>query len=487
MPTYISTPAEFTGQLLAPGDDGFDTARRVWNGAIDRTPAFIARCRCTGDVVAALRFGRRHGLPVAVRGGGHSIPGHSVCEGGLMIDLQPMKAIALDTRRRIAVVGPGVLWQELDAATQRHGLATPGGEVSDTGVAGLTLGGGIGWLSRLYGLAADNLLAAELVTADGEVATVDDAADPELMWGLRGGGGNFGIITRFRFRLHTVGPLWGGLVLYPGERAAEVLAAAVALGDHAPRELGLVAAVISAPPAPFVPPEQVGRPVVGIAAAYLGDPGDGLDALAPLRGLGGPLADTFGVTRYVDLQRMFDDGTPAGLQYYVKSDFLTGLNPDALERLATHGRTPSSPRNQMLLRRLGGRIADIDPAATAFATRDAQHMLLLAGAWTDRATRRRTGTGCAAPGTRYGRGRTAPTSTISATRAPPAFGRPTRPPPGDDSPPSSGEWTRPTSSPTTKTSHPRRSHAAASRCPHRRRSGSAAIDAGAALHRPAGA
>jgi FAD/FMN-containing dehydrogenase len=383
MTALIPALADFTGQLLAPGDDGFDTARRVWNGAIDRTPAFIARCRCTGDVVAALRFGRRHGLPVAVRGGGHSIPGHCVCEGGLMIDLQPMKGIAVDARRRLADVGPGVLWQELDAATQRHGLATPGGEVSDTGVAGLTLGGGIGWLSRRYGLAADNLLAVELVTADGQVVTVDDAADPELMWGLRGGGGNFGIVTRFRFRLHPVGPLWGGLVLYPGERAAEVLAAAVALGDDAPRELGLVAAVISAPPAPFVPPEQVGRPVAGIAAAYLGDPGDGPDVLAPLRGLGAPLADTFGVMRYVDLQRMFDDGTPAGLQYYVKSDFLTGLNPDALDRLATHGSTPSSPRNQMLLRHLGGRIADIDPAATAFATRDAQHMLLLAGAWTD--------------------------------------------------------------------------------------------------------
>ena len=380
---FGSTLADFTGELLAPGDEGFDAVRRVWNGAIDRSPAFIARCRCTSDVAAAVSFGRRHGLPIAVRGGGHSIPGHSVCEGGLMIDLQPMKAITIDAPRRVGAVGPGVLWQEFDAAAQRHALATPGGEVSDTGVAGLTLGGGIGWLSRLHGLAADNLLAVELVTADGEVMTVNDSVDAELMWGLRGGGGNFGIVTRFRFRLHPVGPLWAGMLLYPGQRAAEVLAAAVALGDDAPRALALVAAVVCAPPAPFVPPDYVGRPVAGIATAYLGDPADGPEALAPLRGLGPPVADTLGVMRYTDLQRMFDDATPPGLQYYVKSDFLAGLDADALSQLAGYGTAPSSPRNQVLLRRLGGRIGDIDPFATAFAARNAEHMLLLAAAWSD--------------------------------------------------------------------------------------------------------
>jgi FAD/FMN-containing dehydrogenase len=380
---FSSSLADFTGKLLAPGDDGFDAARRVWNCAIDRIPAFIARCRCTSDVVAAVRFGRRHGLPIAVRGGGHSIPGHSVCEGGLMIDLQPMKAIAIDAPGRVGEVGPGVLWREFDAAAERYGLATPGGEVSDTGVAGLTLGGGLGWLSRLHGLAADNLLAVELVTADGEVLTVDDGADPELMWGLRGGGGNFGIVTRFRFRVHPVGPLWAGMLLYPGQRAADVLATAVALGDDAPRELALVAAMVSAPPAPFVPAEYAGRPVAGIAAAYLGEPNDGPQALAPLRGLGAPIIDTFGVMRYTDLQRMFDDGTPPGLQYYVKSDFLAGLDGDALSHLAGYGTAPSSQRNQLLLRRLGGRIGDVDPAATAFAARNAEHMLLLSAAWTD--------------------------------------------------------------------------------------------------------
>src|SRR3712207_2843435 len=197
-----SSISGFSGELLTAGHPDYDRVRRVHNGAIDRRPAFIARCASTADVVAAVRFGRRHDLPIAVRGGGHSIPGHSVCEGGLMIDLSPMKQVAVDPRRRTADVGPGVLGREFDAAAQQHGLATPGGEVSSTGVAGLTLGGGIGWLSRLHGLAADNLLGVELVTADGDVVTADDAVDAELMWGLRGGGGNFGIVTRFRFRLH---------------------------------------------------------------------------------------------------------------------------------------------------------------------------------------------------------------------------------------------------------------------------------------------
>ena len=272
-----------------------------------------------------------------------------------------MKSIAVDPLRRTADVAPGVLWQEFDAAAQRHGLATPGGEVSDTGVAGLTLGGGIGWLSRLHGLAADNLLAVELVTADGNVVEADDHTDPDLMWGLRGGGGNFGIVTRFRFDLHPVGPLWGGMVMFRGDRAAEVLAAAIALGDEAPPELGIEAVLVSAPPAPFIPSDQVGRPVVAVAAAYIGDPAVGRAAVAPLRRLANPMADSFGVTAYPDLQRMTDAANPPGWQHYVKSDFLSDLDDDAIGRLADHGTSPSSPFDQVLLRRLGGRIGDVDP------------------------------------------------------------------------------------------------------------------------------
>lgn len=378
-----SVLSDFSGELLAPGDPTYDEVRRVWNGSFDRRPAFIARCRTTADVAAAVRFARRHDLPVAVRAGGHSIPGHSVCEGGLMIDLQPMKGVAVDADRRTADVEPGVLWQEFDAAAQLHGLATPGGEISDTGVAGLTLGGGIGWLSRMFGLAADNLLGVELVTADGDVRTADDDTDPDLMWGLRGGGGNFGIVTRFRFRLHPVGPLWAGMVVFTGDRAADVLGAGVELGDTAPRELALTAAVVAAPPAPFVPPEAVGRPVAAIAAAWIGNPDDGPAALAPLRSLGAPMADLFGVMPYTAVQQMFDGANVPGRRHYVKSDFLNGLDGAAVASLAAHGTAPSSPLNQLLLRRIGGRIDDVDPEATAFANRDAEHLLLLAGTWED--------------------------------------------------------------------------------------------------------
>ncbi len=373
----------FAGRLLTPTSDHYEATRRIWNGSIDRRPAFIAQCTSTSDVVAAVRFARRHDLPIAVRGGGHSIPGYSVTDGGLMIDLQPMKTVTVDPGARVSHVGPGVLWQEFDAAAHRHGLATPGGEISDTGVAGLTLGGGIGWLSRMHGLAADNLLGVELVTADGAVLTADDDTDPELMWGLRGGGGNFGIVTRFTFRVHPIQPLWGGMVLYAGDDAAEVLRAVVDISDAAPRELALVAAIVSAPPAPFVPPAAVGKPVVGVAAAYVGDPRTGAPASEPLRHLGAVLHDTFAVTPYPQLQRMFDDANPPGRQQYVKSDFLAPLPHAAVAALADCATAPSSPLNQVLLRRLGGAIGDRDDAATAFGYRDAAHMLLVAASWED--------------------------------------------------------------------------------------------------------
>lgn len=385
---HQTTLAGFSGELLTPGDDGYDSARRIWNGSIDRRPAFIARCRATEDVAAAVRFGRRHQLPIAVRGGGHSLPGYSTVEGGLMIDLQPMPSVVVSPQDRTAAVGGGALWRHFDAGAQAHGLATPGGEISHTGVAGLALGGGIGWLSRLHGLACDNLVGARLVTADGEVVDVDDDSDPELMWGLRGGGGNFGIVTRLLFRLHPVPPFFGGMTLYPGAAAHEVLDAVVSFGADAPRETGLTAALVSAPPAPFVPPDLVGAPIVSVAAAHIADPAEGESLLAPLRRLGPVLADTFGATRYVDLQQLFDEGAPHGLQTYTRSDFLGQLDDDAVGRLVAHGTTPSSPMNQVLLRRLGGRIADVPAEDTAFGLRDAEHLLMIVSAWTDPAADR---------------------------------------------------------------------------------------------------
>ena len=373
--------SDFSGELLKPGDPAYDRARRIWNGSIDRCPAFIARCRTAADVAAAVRFGRRHDLPIAVRGGGHSIPGYSVVEGGLMVDLQPMNGVVVAPNTRSAHVGAGALWRDFDAAAQQHGLATPGGEISDTGVAGLTLGGGIGWLSRLHGLAADNLRAVELVTAAGDVLSADDDTDSDLLWGLRGGGGNFGIVTRFTFDLHPVAPLWGGLVLYPGAAAGEALRAAVEIGNTAPRELALVAAVVCAPPAPFIPAALVGTPIVGLAAAYFGDIEAGRMLIEPLRQLGAPLADTFAVTSYVELQQMFDAANPPGRQQYMKSDFLGPLPPAGLDGLVSHALTPSSPLNQVLLRRMGGAIRDVPDTDTAFGHRDADHMLLVAASW----------------------------------------------------------------------------------------------------------
>jgi FAD/FMN-containing dehydrogenase len=376
------TARPFTGTLLTPESPGYDDARAIWNGAVDRHPALIARCRTTDDVVAALALARRHDLVVAVRGGGHSIPGWSVCDGGLVVDLTEMKQVTIDPVARTAVVGAGVTWGEFDAAAQRHGLATPGGEISHTGIAGLTLGGGIGWLSRMHGLACDNLLAVELVTAAGAVVRVDDATDADLMWGLRGGGGNFGVVTRFTYRLHPVGPVPGGVVFYPGERAADVLRLYRDLGAVAPRELSLVAVQVTAPPAPFVPEELRGRPVAGLSAAWFGDPDEGERMLGPVRtALGRPSIDLLGVLPYAALQQSVDASAPWGMRAHLKSDFLDELDDAALDALAEHAAQRAHPMSHVLVRRLGGAIADVPADATAFGHRRAAHMTTIVGVW----------------------------------------------------------------------------------------------------------
>jgi FAD/FMN-containing dehydrogenase len=379
--TTTHLPA-FTGTLLTPATPGYDDARRVWNGAIDRRPAFIARCRHADDVAAALAFARRHDLPVAVRGGGHSIPGWSVCDGGLVVDLTAMKEIRVDPSSRTALVQPGVNWGEFDAAAQHHGLASPGGEISHTGIAGLTLGGGIGWLSRMHGLACDNLIAAEVVTADGEILRVDDDADPELMWGLRGGGGNFGVVTSFTYRLHHVGPVPGGVVFFPGERAPEVLRLYRDLGAVAPRELSLVAVQVTAPPAPFVPEHLRGRPVVGLSTAWFGDPDEGERMLSPVTtALGRPAIDLLGVLPYCALQQSVDASAPWGMAAHVKSDLLDELDDDAVDTLSEQAAQRTHPLSHVLVRRLGGAIADVPTDATAFAHRQAAHLTTIVGAW----------------------------------------------------------------------------------------------------------
>lgn len=391
-----AVPAGFTGTMLRPGDGGYEHARRVWNGAIDRHPAFIARCRSSTDVAAMVRFGVRHGvrhgLALAVRGGGHSIPGLSVCDSGLVIDLTEMKAVRVDPARGRAEVGPGVVWRELDAATERQGVAVPGGEVSDTGVAGLTLGGGVGWLSRAYGLACDNLIAAELVTADGSVLQVDEHESPELMWGLRGGGGNFGVVTRFTFRLSPIPiPLYAGMVMHPLDRGREALRSFLDLAAVAPDALGLNAAMVTAPPAPFVPSELHGKRVVVLAACYVGSLAEGAEHVRPLREFAPPALDTFGPMPYTALQSMVDQAVPFGLPSYARSEWLRPLDDAGIGALLQTAADMTSPLSQVLLRIMGGAISRVPRDATAFRFRNAAAMLTCAAMWPDPAE----------PGTRH--------------------------------------------------------------------------------------
>jgi FAD/FMN-containing dehydrogenase len=367
------------GEMLRPGDPGYDEARRVWNGTVDRHPAFIARCRTTAEVAAAVRFATTSGLEIAVRAGGHSIPGLSVCEGGLMIDLAPMRALRVDVEGQRVSAEPGLLWADYDAGTQAHGLASPGGEISHTGVAGLTLGGGIGWLSRRYGLACDHLVGATVVLADGSVVEVDEERDPELLWGLRGGGGNFGIATQLRFRVHEVPPLYAGLALWPAAQGVEIFDRYRAAVAEASRELSLVAALLVAPPAPFVPSALQLQPAVGLAAVWVGDPADGERHLAPLRA--GALADTFEVQPYTAIQQWFDEGVPHGRRYHLRSEWLDELDSGAVDALVAAGAASSSPFNQVLVRHLGGAIAEVGPDDTAFRFRDATHLLTVAAGW----------------------------------------------------------------------------------------------------------
>jgi FAD/FMN-containing dehydrogenase len=376
------TTTSDVGEILRPGDAEYEHARHVWNGAIDRHPALIARCRDAAEVAAAVRLGTANGLEIAVRGGGHSIPGLSVCEGGLMIDLSPMKRVEVDTDRRIARAEPGLLWADYDAGTQVHGLASPGGEISHTGVAGLTLGGGVGWLSRRHGLSCDNLVGAQLVLANGDIVEVDESTEPDLFWALRGGGGNFGIVTEFRFRVHPVPPRYAGIFMWPSTEAPRVLSRFVELAADAPRDLAMVAAQVVGPPAPFVPAELQLRPVVAVAAVWTGDPANGPDAVSSLRDLR-PDVDTFGLHPYTAIQQWFDAGAPHGRRYHVRSEWLGELTSPAVDELSAAGASASSPFDQVLLRTMGGAIADVGPDDTAFRFRESDYLLTIVGAWED--------------------------------------------------------------------------------------------------------
>ncbi len=359
------------GRLLLAVDDGYDAARKIWNGMIDRRPALIARCAGVGDVVRCVDFARANDLVMAVRGGGHNIAGNAVCDGGLVIDLTGTKSVRVDPARRTARADAGVTWGEFDHETQAFGLATTGGQVSTTGIAGLTLGGGWGWLARKYGLASDNLVSVDIVTADGKLRTASATENADLFWGVRGGGGNFGVVTSFEYRLHPVGPVVGGFVFYPFAIAREVLQRYRELTQTAPDELAADAVLLTLPD---------GTKVAGIAVCYCGPVAEGERLLRPLKTFDTPLVDQLGPTSYTAVQTMLDASYPSGIQHYWKSSFLQDIGDKAIDTMIAQCTTLPSPMCHGLLEyQLGGAVGRVDRAATAFAARDAQHAFVSLG------------------------------------------------------------------------------------------------------------
>ncbi len=372
----------FRGALLRPGEEGYDEARQVWNGAIDRRPALIARCAGADDVVAAVRFARERELPVSVRGGGPSVAGHGVCDDGLMIDLSALKAVSVDPATRVARAAGGLLWSELDLATQRHGLATTGGSVSSTGIGGVTLGGGFGHLMRRFGLTVDNLRAADLVTADGTRLRVDDRHEPELLWGLRGGGGNFGIVTAFEYDLHPVGPIvLGGPIFWPLEQAPQVLRVLREFAPDAPDELGVMIVANLAPPMPFLPPGSYGKPVFGLVLVWSGDPAEGMRVTAPLRTAGRPLGEMIRPVPYRALQSLLDGGAARGNHAYWRSHRLPELSDAVIDAFVERVRSITSPFSLLNGWMIGGAVCRVDPGATAVGAREAGFELRLIAVW----------------------------------------------------------------------------------------------------------
>jgi FAD/FMN-containing dehydrogenase len=370
--------AGLRGELLRPSDGGYDEARTIYNKMIDNRPALIARCAGVADVIQSVQFARECGLLVSVRGGGHNVSGNAICDGGLMIDLSPMKSVQVDPERNTARAEPGVTWGEFDHESQAFGLATTGGLISTTGVAGLTLGGGIGWLMGNHGLACDNLISADVVTADGQLLTASGSENQDLFWGLRGGGGNFGIVTSFEFQLHPVGPMLGGLVIHPLDQAVELMRLYEDFTLTAPNELGTMAVFVTSPE---------GERVIAIVVCYNGPVEEGERVLKPLRDFGSPLADVIGPMPYAQVQRMLDEGFPSGMQNYWKSNFLKGLDDTAIEMIVGHVRNAPSPNSAVAIEQLGGAVRQVGTNDTAFNHRNARYNLLIVGIWPDPAAK----------------------------------------------------------------------------------------------------
>ena len=386
--TTLSVPG-FTGTVMRAGDDGYDEARRVFNGLIDSSPAIIARCTSTADVAAAVRYARANDLTVSVYGGGHGVTGSAVAAGSLCVDMRGMKDVEVDPESRTARAAGGLTWGELDAATQAHGLAVTGGRVPSTGIAGLALGSGSGWLERKCGFTCDNLLAAEIVTADGRVVTASETENSELFWGMRGGGGNFGIVTHFTFNLHEIGPMvWGGMLVFTPDRAAEVLRAYRDFVADAPDEVGSGLAFVTAPHEEFVPEPARGHPMVGVICCYVGRPEDGPSAYAPMLDLG-PVMAMVDVMPYVAVQRLIEGGNQKGKLNYWTGDFYDEFPDEAVDTLVAIATQPVSPLTQIIVVPGGGAVARVDDDAMALGSRKAAFNLHFLGMWEDPADSQR--------------------------------------------------------------------------------------------------
>jgi FAD/FMN-containing dehydrogenase len=372
----------FRGQLITADHTDYDTARGVWNGAVDRRPRLVARCSGTADVVAAVRFARDHDLEIAVRGGGHNVAGTAVCDDGIVVDLSAMRAVWVDPAGRTARVQGGALWGDVDHETQTHGLATTGGIVGHTGVAGLTLGGGIGFLMRKHGLTIDNLLAADVVTAEGSLVRASADEHPDLFWALRGGGGNFGVVTSFRFALHPVGPtVLAGPVFWAADDTVDVLRFYRDFAADAPDELGTVVRLGTVPPLPAIPADLHWRPAIAVDSCYAGAVEEAERVVRPLRRFGTPLVDLLAPTPYVGHQSALDDTVRHGWHYYWKSTNLAGLSDETIAVIADHAYAAGSARSYAAMFHMGGAVARVPRDGTAYAGRLVTHNIVIDAVW----------------------------------------------------------------------------------------------------------
>ena len=370
------------GPVLLPDDAGFEEARTLWNGMIERRPALVARCIGTADVIEAVRFAREHELLLCIKAGGHNIAGLAAADGALMIDLSPMRGVWVEPGRKIAHAQAGCLLGDLDRETQLHGLATVLGFISLTGCAGLTLGGGFGYLTRRFGWTCDNVLGMDVVTAEAKLVRASRDENADLFWGLRGGGGNFGLVTGIDYALHPVGPeIVGGAVAWPASAAEDVLELYRSLAEAAPRELTLVALMRPAPPAPWLPPEMHGKPIVIILACHSGDPAEGERLVAPIKAFGKPVGDVLVRRPYAQLQSMLDATQPKGKRYYWKSEYLAGVEPELCDELIAHAGRIRSPHAAIALFQLGGALNELDEDHSPAGNRQARYVFNITGAW----------------------------------------------------------------------------------------------------------